>query len=200
MSSLQSKIALVTGAGRGAGQAIALALGQQGAYVACLDINPDATEQTTARIVQAGGRAASYMADVSNKMALQTALYAVLEEHGRIDVLVSAVRVTPHSPALKMDEWEWDRVLDTNLKGAFLVAQTTARAMKETGGGVILNVIRPVSEASHVAARVAREGLIGLTAALADEWREFGVRVELLEATAEAEETGQRAIAKIKTQ
>jgi len=181
MSYLISEIALVTGAGRGIGQASALALGQAGARVAVVDVNPDSAQRTANSIVGAGGVAVAHTADVSNKLAVQTLLYAVLEQWERIDLLVNAAHVMPDSSALKLDEWEWNRVLDVNLKGPFLVSQTAARAMKETGGGLILNVLRPIEASPHAAVRAAREGLLGLTAALAAEWGAFGVRVEAAE-------------------
>lgn len=180
MAVLSNKIAIVTGAGRGPGRAAALALGQAGATVMVVDINPDHAQQTVDAITQAGGAALLHVIDVSNKLAVQTMLYTVLEQSDRIDVLVNSARVTPSNSALKMDEWEWNRSLDVNLKGAFLVSQTVARAMKETGGGTIFNVIRPTDEASHVAVRAARDGLLGLSAALATEWGGFGIRVKTL--------------------
>jgi len=169
-------LALVTGAGRGTGRAVALALGAAGARVAAIDVNPDAAERTAAEI---GPAATAHTVDVSNKMAVQTLLYALLEADERLRVLVNAAHVVPSSSALKMDEWEWNRTLDVNLKGAFLMAQTVARAMKETGGGVVLNLIREDASA-HVAVRAAHAGLEGLTQALQSEWAPLGVRVEAL--------------------
>ena len=176
-------LALVTGAGRGTGRAIALALGTAGARVVCIDVNPDAAQRTAAEI---GASAIAKQADISNKMAVQTLLYELLEAGERLAVLVNAAHVSPHTPALTLDEWEWNRTLDVNLKGAFLMAQTVARAMKETGGGLIVNVVRPAETALAAAAAAARAGLVGLTAALADEWAPVGVRVVLVEAAGEA--------------
>jgi len=193
MSTLKNKTAVVTGAGRGVGQAIALALGRAGARVVVVDVNPDAAQRTAAAITAAGGLAAVQTADVSNKMAVQTMLYAVLEQWERIDILVNAAHVTPGSSALKLDEWEWNRVVDVNLKGVFLVSQTAARAMKESGGGIIFNVLRPMETSPHAAVLAAREGLVGLTAALAVEWAEFGVRVELV-AAMEPDETAEEVV------
>lgn len=181
MPPLTQKIALVTGAGRGTGQALALALGRAGATVIAVDINPDAGQRTADAIIAAGGQARAQTVDVSNKIAVQTMIYTVLDEHPQIDILVNAAHIEPHSNALKMDEGEWDRTLNVNLKGVFLISQTIARAMKETGGGVIVNVIRP-EDSPHAAVRAARDGLVGLTTALAAEWREHGVRVEAIEA------------------
>ena len=204
MSSLRGKVALVTGAGKGVGRAAALALGQAGARVVVVDVNPDAAQHTADAITQAGGTALVQVADVANKMAVQTMLYTVLDQWERIDVVVNAAHVAPGSAALKMDEWEWNRTLDVNLKGAFLVAQTAARAMralstsaalsvnsaegKGMGGGLILNILRPAEASAHAGVRAAREGLLGLTATLQAEWAGFGVRVEVVEAGERAAE------------
>ena len=188
MPDLRDRIALVTRAGRGTGQAIALALGRLNACVVVVDVNPDSAQSTADAIMQAGGTAAVHIADVANKMAVQTMLYIVLDQRERIDIVVNAAHVAPRNIALKMDEWEWNRTLDVNLKGAFLVSQTAARAMKETGGGLILNVLRPAADSPHAGVRAAREGLVGLTAACAAEWSGFGVRVKIVEAS-DAEQT-----------
>lgn len=174
-------LALVTGAGRGPGRAVALALGAAGARVVAIDVNPDAAQRTAAAIAaSAGASPLAQAVDVSNKLAVQTLLYTLLEAGERLAVLVNAAHIAPTSPALKMDEWEWDRTLDVNLKGTFLMSQTVARAMKETGGGLILNLLRP-SDSPHAAVRAARAGLVGLTEALAVEWMPYGVTVESLE-------------------
>lgn len=175
-------VALVTGAGRGVGHALALALGAAGACVAVVDVNPDSAEATAGAITRAGGTARAAVADVSNKLAVQTMLYDLLEACERIDLLVNAAHVSPASTALRLDEWEWNRTLDVNLKGAFLVSQTVARAMQATGGGLIINVLRPEAASPHAGVRAARAGLLGLTAALAEEWGAFGARVETVDA------------------
>jgi NAD(P)-dependent dehydrogenase (short-subunit alcohol dehydrogenase family) len=169
-------LALVTGAGRGAGRAAALALGAAGVRVAAIDVNPDAAERTAA---EAGAGSTAHTVDVSNKMAVQTLLFSLLEAGERLELLLNAAHVAPASTALKMDEWEWNRTLDVNLKGAFLMSQTVARAMKETGGGLIFNLLRP-DDSSHAAVRAARAGLLGLTQAMQAEWAPFGVQVEAL--------------------
>jgi len=169
-------LALVTGAGRGAGRAAALALGAAGARVAAIDVNPDAAERTAAEV---GVGSTAHTVDVSNKMAVQTLLFSLLEAGERLELLVNAAHVAPSSTALKMDEWEWNRTLDVNLKGAFLMSQTVARAMKETGGGLIVNLLRP-DDSNHAAVRAARAGLLGLTQAMQAEWAPYAVRVEAL--------------------
>ena len=180
----------MTGAGRGTGRAVALALGAAGARVAAVDVNPDAAERTAGDI---GAAASAHTADVSNKMAVQTLLYGLLEAGERLILLVNAAHVAPGSAALKMDEWEWNRTLDVNLKGVFLMSQTVARAMKETGGGVILNLLRP-DDGRSAAVRAADAGLEGLTEALRAEWAAFGVRVEALPAAGDPAQTAAEVV------
>ena len=186
---MKGRLILVTGAGRGAGQAIALRLGAAGAAVAAIDVNPDGAARTAEAIAQAGGKAQALTADVSNKMAVQTLLYQLLEAGERLGGLVNAANVAPGGAALTLDEWAWNRTLEVNLKGAFLMAQTAARAMKETGGGLIVNVQRPAGEPPNAGVWAARAGLRGLTEALRAEWAALGVRVELVEAGADLEAT-----------
>ena len=188
-------LTLVTGAGRGLGRAVAVALGLVGARVAVIDVNPDAAERTAAEI---GAGAAAHVVDVSNKMAIQTLLYTLLEANERLDLLVNAAQVAPATAALKLDEWEWDRTIDVNLKGTFLMSQTVARAMKEMGGGLILNLLRP-PESSHAAVRAARAGLVGLTEALQAEWAPYGVRVVALDATGDSAQTAAAVVAQFQS-
>ena len=175
-------VVLVTGAGRGTGEAAALALGAAGARVVAIDVNPDSAQRTADAIMAAGGWAQAATADVSNKMGAQTLLYGLLEAGDRLAGLVNAAHIAPASAALKMDEWEWDRTLAVNLKGVFLMSQTVARAMKETGGGVIVNVQRPLPVIPHAAVWAADAALTGLTDALTAEWGEWNVRVRLVPA------------------
>jgi 3-oxoacyl-[acyl-carrier protein] reductase len=177
---LNHRIALVTGAGRGSGRRLALELAQAGVSVVVIDLNPDAAEATADAITAAGGNALVYTLDVSNKLAVQTMIYTLLEQNPRFDVLVNAAHIEPHTPALRLDEGEWDRTLNVNLKGVFLMSQMAARVMKETGGGLIATVLRP-DDSPHAAVRAARAGLLGLTAALAAEWQPFNIHVTTLE-------------------
>lgn len=168
-------LAIVVGAARGSGRVAARALAGRGLHVVVWDVNPDASDRLVDEIKAAGGSAEAVIADITNKMAAQTALYTLLEAHPRIDVLVNAAEMEPRTPALRMDEGEWDRTLDVGVKGAFLVAQTVARAMQVTGGGLIVNVLRPA--ATHAGVTTARAGLRALTDVLAAEWAEHHIRV-----------------------
>ncbi len=172
---MPKQLAIVVGAARGSGRTAARALARHGLQVVVWDVNPDAVDRLVDEIVAAGGSAEPVLADITNKMAAQTALYTLLDHHPKIDVLVNAGEIEPRTPALRMDEGEWDRTLDVGVKGAFIVAQTVARAMQVTGGGLIVNVLR--QPAAHAGVTAARAGLAALTDALAAEWAEYGVRV-----------------------
>ena len=87
-----------------------------------------------------GGQVKAYVEDIAKKMPVQTLLNAVLDDFGRIDILVNCAEVEPQKSVLEMDEWDWQRTLDVNLNGAFLLTQSTGRIMKEKGGGVIVHV------------------------------------------------------------
>ena len=176
-----NKVVLITGAGRGIGRAIALAFGRSGARVVVNDINPDSADQTAEDIVAAGGTASCQVADVANKMAVQTMIYNILEAWDRIDLLVNNAGVEPTASILELDEFDWNRTLDVNLKGAFFCLQTAARAMKEQGGGVVVNISSIAGRAHglyHRAAYVAsKTGLLGLTREAARELAAHNIRV-----------------------
>lgn len=179
---IQNKVVLVTGAGRGLGKAIAKALAAQGAKVVINDINPDTAETTVREITEAGGQAIYRDADVANKMAVQTMHYEILELWGRVDGLVNNAAIEPIGPLLTLDEWAWDRVMNVNLKGTFLVTQTVARGMKEQGGGLIVNLGGTLTQnAVHGAFVSSKAGLVGLTQECAKEFAPYNIRVELVD-------------------
>lgn len=184
---MQDKVVLVTGAGRGLGKAIAKGLAAQGAKVVVNDINPDTAEATVKEITGAGGQAIYLDADVANKMAVQTMHYEILEKWGRVDGLVNNAAIEPIGPILTLDEWAWDRAMNVNLKGVFLVSQTVARGMKEQGGGVIVNVAGTVTgQAQHAAFVASKEGLLGLTRECAKEFAPYNIRVAAVYPEAES--------------
>jgi 3-oxoacyl-[acyl-carrier protein] reductase len=138
MASLDGRVALVTGAGRGIGRAIALALADAGAAVA-LDYRKSAegAEAAVAAIAARGGRALAVRADVTDRAAVEAMVAATRAELGGLDILVNNAAMLSTKPLFEVDEALWDRVLATNLKSAFLCAQAAARTMVETGGAII---------------------------------------------------------------
>lgn len=181
MNEFSDKVVLVTGAGRGLGQAIAAAFSEQGALLAVNDIAPDSVERTAARLRQAGGAARAFVADISKKMQVQAMIEAVRDEYGRIDVLVNNAAVAPRANLLAMDEWDWDRTLAVNLKGPFLTMQSIGRVMADQGGGAIVNLgsssPRAHGYGEHVALISSKAGLMGLTREAARELAPHGIRV-----------------------
>jgi 3-oxoacyl-[acyl-carrier protein] reductase len=175
------KVVLVTGAGRGIGKAIAIAFAQASARVAVNDVNPESCAKTTDEIIAAGGQALACHADVANKLAVQSMLIDIEDRWGRIDVLINNAGVEPHKPIMQLDEWDWNRTIDVNLKGAFLCAQSVGRMMQQQGGGVIVNIASIAGRAAGLRDRSAyvasKTGLIGFTKECAREFAAYNIRV-----------------------
>ena len=179
--SLAGKKALVTGASRGIGRAIAEGLAAAGADVAIAARNVGALEHCANAIRGLGRVAPAIHMDVSNVSSCRRAVIEAHEKLGGLDILVNSAGVEQVCPSLEIEEDLWDRILDTNLKGAFFAAQATARLMK---GGVILNLCSLTSErgvATAVPYGSSKTGLVGMTRALAVEWAPLGIRVNALE-------------------
>jgi len=138
---LEGKFALVTGSSKGVGKGIALEFARQGCAVA-INYNLDASGAAAAvREIEAlGGQAFAVQANVGDANSLQAMFDTVLARFARLDILVNNAGVQTWSPLLDLSESEWDRVLDTNLKGCFLGTQRAARHMKDSGGGSIINI------------------------------------------------------------
>jgi 3-oxoacyl-[acyl-carrier protein] reductase len=181
MDDFTDQVVLVTGSGRGIGRAIAEAFAASGARVAANDISPVNLEQTLERIKSAGGNARDYVGDVSKKMPVQTMIEEILDDFGRIDVLVNNAGVEPHASLLEMDEWDWRHTIDVNLSGPFFLIQSVGRVMREQGGGAIVNISSIAGRAHGLKDRVAyvasKTGLVGLTREAARELAAYGIRV-----------------------
>jgi 3-oxoacyl-[acyl-carrier protein] reductase len=177
----KDKVALVTGAGRGIGRALAIALAQEGARVAVNDINPTNADETVAEIIAAGGEAGAWIADVSLKHPIQAMIDGVLERWGDVHLLINNAAIMPSGAILKMDEWAWDRTINVNLKGPFLMCQSVGRIMKESGGGAIVNIAAAAGRVAGLADRAAyvasKAGLIGFTHECAREFAAYHIRV-----------------------
>ena len=194
MNDLKDKIILITGAGKGSGGLLAKAFAEYGAIVAANDISPINVEEIVNYINTQGGRGKAYIEDVAKKAAAQHLIKQVEDEFGHIDVLINHAAVEPHIPLLDMDEWDWHRVLDVNLTGAFLMTQSVGRVMRAQGSGVIINLIAALnsrvknaraddqregrSEAAFVASMY---GLQGLATEAARELNPYGIRVYAVE-------------------
>lgn len=179
--SLEGRKALVTGASRGIGQALAEALAGAGADVAVTARDAAALNDTAAAIEALGRRAVAVAQDVRDVAASRAAVDAAADRLGGLDILVNNAGYEQVSPSLDLDEAVWDRVVDTNLKGAFFVAQAAAKRM--TAGGSIINL---ASLTSYVGVPTAvpygssKAGILGMTHALAAEWAGRGIRVNAI--------------------
>ncbi len=180
MNDFEGKVVLVTGAGRGAGRAIAEAFAARGARVAANDISPINVDAVVEDIRSRGGMAMACVEDVAKKVSAQALINTITDTWGRIDILVNTANVEPHTPLLDMDEWDWHRTLDVNLTGAFLLMQSVGRVMRAQGGGVMVNLapiagrLNQPDRAAYVASKV---GLVGLTRQAALELATYNIRV-----------------------
>lgn len=169
---LDGKIALVTGASRGIGRAIALRLAADGARVGLnFQRNADAAQTTLDAITAAGGEAQLFPADVADRSAVDAMIAALLKTWGSVNILVNNAGITRDTLLLRMGEDDWDAVLDTNLRGAFLCARAAVRPMLKTGGRIIniSSVVGQTGNAGQTNYAAAKAGLIGFTMALARE-------------------------------
>lgn len=178
--SLAGRKALVTGASRGIGRALATGLAGAGAAVAVSGRDEAALEAVIARIIGAGGRAVAVPFDVSSVEETRAGVARAAEKLGGLDILVNNAGMEQVCPSLDVDEALWDRIQDTNLKGAFFCAQAAARIMSGAGGGAIINLCSLTSEVgvpTAAAYGASKSGLLGLTRTLATEWARHGIRV-----------------------
>jgi len=184
MNYLKDKVVLITGAGKGAGRALALAFAERGAIVAANDISPVNVELVVAEIESRGGKAKAYIEDVAKKVGAQYLVNSVEDDFGGIDILVNHAAVEPHTSLLDMDEWDWHRTLDVNLTGAFLMIQSTGRMMKEKGKGEILNIVTGSGRGGDKDAAAYLSSMAGLAALSNQAGRELsphGIRVYAIE-------------------
>jgi NAD(P)-dependent dehydrogenase (short-subunit alcohol dehydrogenase family) len=174
------KVVFISGGGSGIGRAACRLFAFRGAWVAVADRDIGAGEETVALIANDGGRAVFFEVDVSVEASMLQAVDAVVARWGRLDIAFNNAGVTHKAPLEEHREEDWDRVLDTNLKGVWLAIKHQARHMLAQGGGVIINTASTYGlvGAPGVAAYVAaKHGVIGLTKAAALEYGRRGIRV-----------------------
>jgi 3-oxoacyl-[acyl-carrier protein] reductase len=177
-NSLTSKVAVVTGASRGIGKAIALRLGRMGAAVACVSRKASDAEATAEEIIGLGGKAKGYGTDVRLKQEVDETSRSILRDFGQVDFLVNNAGITRDGLAARMSDEDWDLVLDTNLKGAFLWIRAYSRHFLERRTGKIVNIssvsglIGNPGQANYSSSKA---GLIGLTKSIARELASRGI-------------------------
>jgi 3-oxoacyl-[acyl-carrier protein] reductase len=180
----ENQVAIVTGAGRGIGHAIALRLANEGARIACVSRSEANAQRTAGEINAAHADAAkAYAVDVSDHVAVQQAAAQILRDFGRIDILVNNAGVTRDGLSMRMSIDDWETVIDTNLKGAFSFTQAVMRSMVKQRSGRIINIssisgLTGNAGQSNYAA--SKAGLIGLTKSLARELASRGITVNAI--------------------
>jgi len=178
MAQLANQIAVVTGAGRGIGRAIALKFASEGADVVCVSRTVENSEKVAGEIRAMGRKAWAVAVDVSDSSAVAAAAEKILADSGRVDILVNNAGVTRDGLLMRMSDADWDAVLNTNLKGAFLFTKAFTRAFAKQRCGRIINlasVIGLIGNAGQANYAASKAGLIGFTQSVARELAGRGV-------------------------
>ena len=177
---LSEKVAVVTGASRGIGRLIAVDLARRGARVVASARNVEALDSLVAEITAGGGEALAVAADVAVAADADGLLAAAVQRFGRVDILVNNAGITRDGLLLRMKEEDWDAVLDTNLKGAFLCTRAAAKVMSKQKYGRIINISSVVGEMGNPGQAnycASKAGLLGLTKSVARELARRNVTV-----------------------
>jgi len=169
---LQGRVALVTGASRGIGRAIAQRLARDGADVALVARSVEALAETKGAAEAAGRRALALAIDIADAKAIQDGVKRVVEEMGRLDIVVNNAGLTRDGLAMRMSDEDWDAVIDVDLKGVFLFCRASLRALLKSPAGRIVNIssiVGMIGNAGQANYAAAKSGLFGLTRSLAKE-------------------------------
>ena len=175
---LNDQVAIITGGGRGIGREIALAFVKAGAHVALFDVNQDTLNQTTAELSALGRKAEGFVVDVTDGKQVDDGVAKVLDKLGRIDILVNNAGITKDGLLIRMDDSQWDRVLNINLRGTFLCTRTISKILLKQRRGRIISIASVVGifgnpgQANYAASKA---GIIGFTKAVAKELGSRGV-------------------------
>lgn len=181
--SLKGKVALVTGGSRGIGEAIALGLARAGADVAVTSRKLPDLEKVAEEIKKSGRKSLAVAANVSRLEEIDNLVARVMEEFGRIDVLVNNAGTNPTvDPLLDATERAWDAVMNLNLKGLVFLSQAVARVMKEQGGGSIINIssAEGIRSGMLVIYGISKAGVNHATKVMAKEWAKYNIRVNAI--------------------
>jgi 3-oxoacyl-[acyl-carrier protein] reductase len=176
MKQLENQIAVVTGAGRGIGRAIALKFAAEGADIVCVSRTAENSEKVAVEVRALGRKAWAHAVDVADAGAVAASAEKILADCGKVDVLVNNAGVTKDGLLMRMSDTDWDAVLDTNLKGAFLFTKAFTRTFVKQRAGRIINVssiIGLIGNAGQANYAASKAGLIGFTQSVA---RELGSR------------------------
>jgi 3-oxoacyl-[acyl-carrier protein] reductase len=178
---LKGKVAIVTGAGDGIGRATALALAKAGASVGVNDLNPDRADKVAQEIVDAGGQAVAWAGDVSNKFQVSATIETVRDKFTHLHILVNAAGIQRAGSLIKLDEYDWRRIIEINMTGTFFCTQLAGRVMADEGGGTIVTIAsvygHPLALANNAPYVASKAGVLGFTREAAREFATLGVRI-----------------------
>ncbi len=197
---LKGKVALVIAAGREPGRSLALAFAAAGASVAANDLTPMGLDETVERIGQMGAAAIGYVEDVSKGLPAGALVARALADFGRIDVLVNFAGARLQAALLNTDEWDWQRTLDFNLSGPFLMMKAAGEVMRAQGGGLVLNILQgrrgTVPEPGLAAYNASTSGLLALSQTAAVEFLAYNIRVHAI-CAGEGDPTSAKSISQL---
>jgi len=178
---LEGKVAIVTGAGRGIGQAIAIGLANEGANVIVNDVNLESARSVADEIKHRGGQALAIKADVSSNTEVIQMVKQTVDKFGKINILVNNAGISGFWPTLELTEVEWDRVLNTNLKSQFLCSQAVGKEMVKQKEGKIINIgATRLGQPGLAAYNASKAGVLALTRVLAVEWAKYNINVNVV--------------------
>ena len=183
MNQLANQVAVITGAGRGIGRGIALKFAAEGADIVCVSRTAENSEKIAGEVRAAGRRAWAHAVDVADATAVSAASEKILAETGGVDILVNNAGVTRDGLLMRMSEADWDTVLDTNLKGAFLFTKAFTRAFLKQRSGRIINVtsvIGLIGNAGQCNYAASKAALLGFTKSVARELASRGITANAL--------------------
>ena len=180
---LSDRVALVTGAGRGLGKAMAVALAESGATVALVDIDQEVLDGAVSEIAAAGGKAKAFVCNVADSEAVNATVKSVVADLGGLDILVNNAGITRDNLMLRMKDDQWTSVIDINLSGTFYFARAAARAIMKSPAGRIINIASisgQMGNPGQANYSASKAGVIGLTRTIARELASRGVTVNAI--------------------
>jgi NAD(P)-dependent dehydrogenase (short-subunit alcohol dehydrogenase family) len=194
---LDGEVAIVTGAGRNIGQAIAEMFASEGASVVIADLDEERARETASTIREQGGEAVAVAVDVSSEADAEAMVEATIEAFGRLDILVNNAAITERTDFMELSVEAFNRTLAVNLLGTFVCTRAAARAMRETGGGRVVNFASTsahVARPNAVAYAASKNGVLSFTKTAANALAEDGIRVNAISPTRTGSRVGNQEV------